>query len=326
MNRKLTTLFYLFAGVFCVRIALAMAGFTGAVNAELPYIPAPAYLQPVLLHTFYGILLFLMVITSGLASLRIAGLYFRLSADDLNILGFVAGLIACLGLALLSLLGTGGQLVACALLVTALACCKHDVVKIPAIGIYRGALIGLLAIAFGSHFAFMWRPATADYPGAVDLGDLTIYMGWYHTLEKSLSPFYNLGVEGAFISSYFNNLHNIYALALDSLPHFDIYLFTTASLGTFYILAISWVLRALVAYRSRQGYRALSTRQVLTVCMLFVAAARYPSWLGESPPVIFMVPIVLAVTYAASRAGDVPARLAFAFVLAVVGSAISKVV
>jgi hypothetical protein len=172
----------------------------------------------------------------------------------------------------------------------------------------------------------MWRPATAQYPGAVDIGDLTIYMGWYYSLERSLSPFYNLGVEGNFISSYFNNLHNIYALALNFLPQFDIYLFTTGSLGTFYIVAISWMLRALLAYRSRQSYADLSPRQVLTICVLFVAATRYPSWIGESPPVVFMVPIVLAVMYGVSRAGDAPARLAFAFVLAVVGSAISKVV
>jgi hypothetical protein len=303
-----------------------MAGLSGAVNAELPYIPAPAYLKPVLLHAFYGIFLFLLVITIGVGSLKIAGRYTRLTVDDLNILGFAAGLVACLGVALLSLLGAGGQLVAGAVLIAALASFRRHLANGPAIGFYRGAFIILLAIAFGSHFAFMWRPATAEYAGAIDLGDLTLYMGWYFSLEKSLFPFYNLGVEGQVFSAYFNNLHNIYALALNFLPHFDIYLFTTASLGTFYIISISWLLRALLAYRSRLGYADLSLGHVLMICALFLAAARTPSWIGESPPAVFMVPIVLAVMYAVARAGDRPARLAFALVFAVVGSAISKVV
>ncbi len=326
MNRTLTILFYVIMGAVCIRIALAMAGFTGPVNAELEYVAAPAYLIPVLLHALYGMLLLLLVISTGIASLKIAGRYSRLSVDDLNILGFPTGLIACLALSLLSLLGIGGQFVAGAAVIAALASCRPHLANVPAIPIYPLAFIALLAIAFGSHFAFMWRPATADYAGAIDIGDVTIYMGWYYSLEKSLFPFYNFGAEGEFIFSYFNNLHTIYALALDFLPRFDIYLFMTASLGTFYIISIAWMLRVLLAYRSRMGYDDLSMRHALTICAIFLAAARYPSWLAESPPAVFMVPIILSVMYAVVRANDRPKRLAFAFVLAVVGSAISKVV
>ena len=326
MGKTLTILFYVLTGAFCVRIALAMAGFTGAVNAELPYLPAPAYLNPVLLHAVYGVFLFFLIITIGIASLKIAGRYTRLSVDDLNILSFPAGLIVCLAISLLSLQGFGGQLTAGAVLIAALINFRHHLANIPTIPVYMGVFITLLAIAFGSHLAFMWRPATAEYPGAIDLGDITIYTGWYFSLAKSLFPFYNLGAEGELQLSYFNNLHNFYALALNFLPRFDIYLFMTASLGTFYIVSISWMLRALLTYRSRLGYKDLSLSHVLMICALFAAAARHPSWIAESPPVIFMVPIILSVVYAVVRAGDKPVSLGFAFVLAVLGSVISKVV
>lgn len=326
MNRTLTLLFYLLAGAFCIRLVLAMAGVTGPVNEDLHYIPVPAYLKPVLLHAGYGILLFVAIIGSGYASLSLTARALRLNTDDLNVFALPAGLIVCLAVSLLSLTGTGGRFAAGAILAATVLGSWRKRKSIPALPAYTAVFTVLLAVAFGSHLAFMWRPATAEYAGAIDIGDLTIYTGWYYSLEKSLFPFYNFGAEGDFVWSYFNNLHNVYALALNFLPQFDIYLFITASLGTFYILSVAWMVRMLHAYRSSMGYLDLSMSRVLIVCILFVAGARYPSWIAESPPVVFMVPIVLAVMYSVARAEGGPGRLAFALVFALVGSAMGKVV
>ena len=65
---------------------------------------------------------------------------------------------------------------------------------------------------------------------------------------------------------------------------------------------------------------------IFTVTLLVVAAARYPSWIVESPPAVFLAPVSLAVMYAVVRAQERPSRLGFALALAVMGSAISKVV
>jgi hypothetical protein len=62
----------------------------------------------------------------------------------------------------------------------------------------------------------------------------------------------------------------------------------------------------------------------VTVALAFIIANRYPYWTVESIPVIHAVPLTIAVVYWA-RKNDARARL-LAFVLAVAGSALSKVV
>jgi hypothetical protein len=325
MNKTLTLLFYLLAAAFCIRVALAMAGVTGPVNEELHYIPVPGYLEPVLLHAGYGVLLFVAFIVTGYASLHLTARALDLNSDDLNIFALPAGLIVGLALSLLSLTGTVGQFAAGAILIAMVLGFWRARGSIPVLPAYTAAFITLLAVAFGSHLAFMWRPATAEYAGAINIGDIITYMGWYYTLEQSPFPFFNFAVEGD-LYSYFNNLQSIYALVFNFLPQFDIYLFITASLGTFFILSVAWMVHALYAYRLAKGYPVFSLGSALITCVLFVACVRNPSWIAASPPLVFMIPMVLAVIYSVARAKDSPARLAFAFLFAVLGSAMSKVV
>ena len=325
MNRRGLTVFYVAAAVFSARLLLAMTGVTGAVNADLPGLATPAYLLPALTHSLYGVLLFGIVIATGTGLLQLCRRLVVLSDDDVDILGLPAGLVVCLGLALLCCLGTTGRLGAALVVAAAIGdWCRRRCSKITPSN-PRPVFVILLALLFGTHLAFMWVPTTAISTGAIGLGDITTYAGWYHALKVSLLPFYNLAVEGD-LTSYFNNLHSLYALALDFLPGFDIYLFILASLSTFYALSIAYMLHVLTVYRSHCGYPALTPGNMTLIVVILVAAARYPSWILDSPPAVFLAPVALAVMYAVARAGENSSRLGFALALAVAGSAITKVV
>lgn len=325
MNRLGLIVFYVAAAVFSTRLLLAMTGVTGAVNADLPELATPAYLLPALAHSLYGVLLFGIVIATGTGLLQLCRRLVVLNDDDVDILGLPAGLFVCLGLALLCYLGTTGRLVAALVVAAAFGdWCRRRCSKITPSN-PRPVFVILLALLFGTHLAFMWVPTTAISTGAIGLGDITTYAGWYHSLKVSLLPFYNLAVEGD-LTSHFNNLHSLYALALDFLPVFDIYLFILASLSTFYVLSVAYMLHVLTVYRSHCGYPALTPGSVTLIVIILVAAARYPSWILDSPPAVFLAPVALAVMYAVARAGENTSRLGFALALAVAGSAITKVV
>ncbi|MGB5438798.1 MAG: hypothetical protein WBN57_12565 [Gammaproteobacteria bacterium] len=325
MNRRGVILFYAAAAVFSARLLLAMTGVTGVVNADLPGLATPAYLLPALAHSLYGVLLFGIVIATGTGFLQLCRRLIVLNDDDVDILGLPAGLLVCLGLALLCCLGTTGRLVAALVVAAAIGdWCRRRCSKLTPSN-PRPVFVILLALLFGTHLAFMWVPTTAFSTGAIGLGDITTYAAWYHSLKVSLLPLYNLAAEGD-LGSYFNNLHSFYALALDLLPYFDIYLFILASLSTFYVLSIAYMLHVLTVYRSHCGYPALTPGNVTLVVVILIAAARYPGWILESPPAVFLAPVALAVMYAVARAGENPSRLGFALALALAGSATSKVV
>ncbi|MGB5260981.1 MAG: hypothetical protein WBO34_10730, partial [Gammaproteobacteria bacterium] len=278
INRGGLVVFYVAAAVFSARLLLAMTGVTGAVNADLPELATPAYLLPALAHSLYGVLLFGIVIATGTGLLQLCRRLVVLNDDDVDILGLPAGLFVCLGLALLCCLGTTGRLVAALVVATAIGdWCRRRCNKFTPSN-PRPVFVTLLALLFGTHLAFMWVPTTAISTGAIGLGDITTYAGWYHALKVSLLPFYNLAVEGD-LTSYFNNLHSLYALALDFLPGFDIYLFILASLSTFYVLSIAYMLHVLTVYRSHCGYPALTPGNVTLVVVILLAAARNPSWI-----------------------------------------------
>lgn len=326
MERRVLILLYLAGAVFSIRLLLAMSGLTGAVNSYLPDLTTPGYIWAVLIHSLYGVLLFCIVITTGTGFLNLLRRMLALSSDDIDILGFPVGLFICLGLSLLCCLGRAGELAAALAVAGAALDYGRRHWHRPLLSSRRAMFAILPAVMFGACLAFMWKPTTtASAIGTVGLGDVTIYTGWYNALKATQFPFFNLGVEGEFVS-YFNHLHSFYALALDFLPDFDIYLFILTSLSTFYVLSVTYILHALAVYRSNSGYSALSAGIVASITVILVAAARYPSWILESPPAVFLAPVALCVMYATFRAHDQPLRLGFALALAVTGSAISKVV
>ena len=326
MKQALIALIYLLVLAFCLRVLLAMTGVMDAYNAHLPLLPAPGYVWPVVLHIAYGGLLFLCVIATGIAALRLLGGVVKLNDADLSMAGYLAGLVACLLLSLISFAGITGQLVA------GLAISASLVAFFRAHGLRAWpqteqlAVIVVLATALGGFLALLWRPATAGFAGSLDLADLSVYMGWYHALKFSLFPLYNLGVEGDTLTSYFNQLPTLYAVALDFLPGFDVYLFLSASLAAFLVLSLGWLLRALADFRMRRGGGAFSASQTLAVCGLMVASTWYPSWILDSPPVAFLAPVTLSALYLVERAGNDPLRLMLVFAVVVVATAISKVV
>jgi hypothetical protein len=327
MDKGIISAFFIASLLYCVLLLLAIIGVTGTLNPDLPNLWTPGYIWPVLIHSIYGLALFFAIIASGTSALRFSASLMQLDNNDIRILCFPAGIFATLCASLVAQLGTVGQ--ACALLAIVGACSYYCVLM-------RGArlasyqyitLVVVLAIATGAVFSFIWKPTIEQHTGSMGAADTTIFAGWYYSLKTGIYPFNSLGVEGQVNGyGYFNNLHTFYALALDSLPRFNIYLFNMAGLSTFFVLSATYMLRAFYLYRSSIGCEPLSRTNIVLVTVLFAVASRYSSWIVESPPVAFLTPITLAVLYCVLRAGDNFVKLGFALALAVIGSAISKVV
>jgi hypothetical protein len=325
MNKRNILLIYLFSTLYCGWLLLSITGVTGTLNPDLPDLWSPGYIWPVLIHSLYGLFLFTAIVTTGVTILHLSAKIIRLDNNDIRILGFPTGMIACLCVAMIAQLGIAGQYIAFLTIIGSFAY-YYSLARVthPFASQYA-ALVLILAVAMGAIFSFIWKPTIESHTGSTGLGDESMYSGWYYSLKASVYPFYHLGEEGA-VSKYSNQLHTFYALGLDVLPHFNISLFNMAGISSLSVLSIAYMLRGLSLYRSSIDLNPLSQKNIILITMLFTAAARYPSWIVESPPVAFMAPITLAVLYAVSRAGDNVLKLGFALALAIIGSAISKIV
>ena len=327
MNKLIVPLLFPCAIVYCVYLLLSIVGITTTLNADLPDLWTPGYVWPVLIHSFYGLLLFASILASGTTVLHLSSRRFKLDDNDVRILGIPAGLLVCLGASLIAQLGMVGQLLAVLAITGAIIYYGLRTHATRRVSNQYIALVIILAIAMGAVFAFIWKPTIESHTGSMGAADTTIFSGWYYSLKAGIYPFYTLGSEGEVNGyGYFNNLHTFFALGMDFLPHFNIYLFNMAGISTFFVLSTVYMLRALSLYRNSIGCEPLAPISKVLVTVLFIAASRHPSWIVESPPVAFMTPITLAVLYSVLRAGNNVVRLGLALALAVVGSALSKVV
>lgn len=325
MTKHVNSIYLLGGTAYCIWLILAISGVIGTQNPDHPELWTPGYIWPVLLHGLYGMVLFSAIVIAGTAVLRALARLINFDDNDVRIMAIPTGMVIFLGVSIALQLGFIAKAIALVFMVGAFITYglrSHGLRRIPTEYI---VLVALLAIAMGAVFAFIWKPTIGLHTGSTGLGDKSMYSGWYYSLKASIYPFYHLGSEGE-TSQYFNQLHTFYALALDALPWFNIYLFNIASSCVFFVLSTAYTLRVFSTYRSSIGLEPLSNTHIILITTLFLAASRHPSWIIESPPIIFMTPIIFATLYAVARAGDNVGRLGFALALAIIGSILSKIV
>jgi hypothetical protein len=134
----------------------------------------------------------------------------------------------------------------------------------------------------------------------------------------------NLGNEGeASITCYFNMLLSGVGAALLHPLRLDDFLFITASVGTMGILGIGL---AVHAYMTQAPSIKVNSVTALALLLALISAGRYPIWLVESPPVVHVVPLSIAVWFWTKRSDTDPRAIIIALGTAVIGSVLSKVV
>lgn len=322
--------------LLAIWLLLAHCGVLSPINAGSPDLSSPVLLGIVLLHIVFGTFLFMGTITAGLAVLSLAPQRWSLIPTDYFILspmiGLLLWLIVCLAVRLLG----GGSYLILGLIFSIAA------LRLPQILRLRDArnrmssvlavrlrwktllLIYALNVALSAHLGLLWRLPSENIRGTVDLGDLAYLTGAFHSLKISLYPWMSYSVEGEYFHP-FNQLQNFLALGFDSIPGFEISLFLTTSVSLFFCLSTVFVIANMYRYRIAVGSAPLDAATTCTIILLLCTAIRYPSWLVETPPVAFAVPLALSIVYLIDRGKERVGFYYLAIPAAVIAFALSKV-
>ncbi|MBR0713079.1 hypothetical protein [Bradyrhizobium liaoningense] len=154
-----------------------------------------------------------------------------------------------------------------------------------------------LSIAFGVWLALLWHGPTDTLSGSPS-GDLSFYAGNIWSLAAQPYPSFDLGYSGGGATSYFNRLYPALGAVLLYLPHFDPFLFLLASGGTSYVLLTALMVHL---YAADSGERLIASSDLVLVTLAFVIAARYPYWVAESIPMVFVPALTASVWWMAKR-------------------------
>jgi hypothetical protein len=145
--------------------------------------------------------------------------------------------------------------------------------------------------------ALLWHGPTETLPGSPS-GDLSFYAGSIWSLASQPYPFIDLGYADGGTRSFFNNLYPALGAALLYLPNFDPFLFLLATGGTSYVLLTTLMLQLYAADRISGTPGPLD---VLVLILSVLIAARYPYWVVESIPMVFVPALTIAVWWMAER-------------------------
>jgi hypothetical protein len=201
------------------------------------------------------------------------------------------------------------------------------------------------ALLLGVVMGLLWHPPTATL-AAVPMGDLVYYGAKAWMLEAVPWPHRNLGVDGE-TSGYFNALPSALAAVLIRAGGSEPQWVVAAGAPAFAALALALVLRA-AALEGGAGGRpgvpvgpaaaaaapgraprgageTTSLVRGVVVAGLVASAARYASWLVESPPVMHALPLIVSVTWLTWRAARRAWPLLGAGATAVAGCALAKI-
>jgi hypothetical protein len=305
--------------------ALAAAGVFGRINDSAGSPKDIALVVATLMHALFGCVILIAQWIAGAGVARLVLGARRAAPANVLLLGFALSLPIAAVLAVVSLSHPYGFGLAA---VIWLVCCLALLSWRPAAGklaavVRVGIAVLPFAIGFGCWMGLNWHGPTATLAGSPS-GDLVYYSTSIVSLSTQLYPYLNLGYEQAPLNFYFNMLFPLLGAALSRVVTFDPFLFIAAGGGASFVLSLGLTLHLYIqgtGILTRGAHAVLSS---LVLALALVVAIRYPYWIIESIPMIHAVPLTLAVVYWA-RKNDARARL-LAFVLAVVGSALSKVV
>jgi hypothetical protein len=311
-------------GAILTAALVAFGAFGTAVVAN-PGTPADAALcLGVLEQACLGCLLALAIWAGGAGIVRLLLSDPQADVASVAIPGFPAGLALLAVLMVLALAVPFGRAIAVALWVASLLPLINWWPPVQQVISALKAAIGIVpfALAFGIWIGLLWHGPTDTLAGSPS-GDLTDYAGAIWSLAHSPYPFTNLGYEEGIARTYFNSLYSALGAALLYLPGFDPFLFLLAGGATSYVLFTALMLHFYVAGRAERIID-LSSASILLLAVL--VAARYPYWVVESIPVIFVPALTISVLWMSERGAKSFKWTIAAAIAGLLGSALSKVV
>jgi hypothetical protein len=313
-----------FAFLIVAVVGLAAWGVLGTLEVAESGAPKDAALTVhVLQHACLGVLVCFCIWAAGAGISRMILRDRRASLARILIPAFPVSLMLLAGLATISLTIPRGRMIALIIWVVCLfplfnwrppreqltAAIKAVLCIIP------------FAIIFGIWLGLLWHGPTETLSGS-PTGDITYYAGSIWSLADRPYPFIDLSYENGVTRVYFNMLFPALGAALLYLPGFDPFLFLLSSGGTSYILLSTLMLHLYVADRAPNSPSPFA---VVVLVLSFLVAARYPYWVVESIPVVFVPALTIAVWWMAER-GESDFRWGVAAMVAgLSGSALSKV-
>ena len=187
----------------------------------------------------------------------------------------------------------------------------------------RSACVAIpLAITFGTWLAVLWHGPTDTVPGSPS-GDLIFYGAATWALEHQPFPLLDLASANALSRGYFNFLYPAFGATLLHLPNFDPIQFLLAGGGASYVLFSALMLHLYVSDRIP---RPLARSDVILLTLSMLVAARYPYWVAESTPMIFVPALTIAVWWMSERGRSSYGWSVAAMLAGLAASALSKVV
>lgn len=306
-----------------VTIGTAVLLATGAFGIVHFDIAGPADVALVIdtaRHALIGCLLTLLQWAGGIGIALVVFRDFRAPVGRIALLGFPFSLVL-LAFALISLVLPFGAIVALAILVACL--CPLAYWRPPPNDLVRAgrviAAVLPLAAIFGCWLGLLAHGPTETLPGRPS-GDVVFYASSIFALQLPHFPVWYLGNEGD-QALPFNMLFPAIGTALLPYLHIDPFLFILAAGGGAYVLSFGI---ALYAYLSNPETRSADTFSLMLVGLAALVAGRYPYWTVESIPIVFTLPLTVAVWYRV-RESATPSTAIYNFSVAVVGSLLSKV-
>ncbi len=308
-----------------VRVFSAIVGWTSPVFGGSAAAINRSMAIAIAGHVLLGFGLWCVTYATGVGALLWIGRRQR-SLADLLLRAFLPGTIV-LGLAaLLAITLPGGNVfafVACAIAAAPLARFRpglHDFQRALRPPMFCAPVVVFYAIVL----SFRFHGPSATLAGA-PLGDEAIYVGWAHMLSQHLMPLFNYANEG-FRNRYGNLLPSLFLSPFLNTRWFDPYLFLDASLPILSLTSLCTTVPLLSGIcRPRESQDTIYA-DLLLFAGLSAGALRFPSTIVESPPFIFLLPLIVSTVYVCISRPGTAGRLWEAVATATVGTAISKVV
>jgi hypothetical protein len=305
--------------------ALAASGLFGTIIVSRYGPPKDASLVfQVLQHALLGCVTSVGIWAAGAGATRLVLRDPRASLAAVLIPAFPVSILMLAVLTAIALAVQHGRLVA---LVLWLGCLIPLASWRPQIGQVTAALKTAcvavpFAIAFGTWLAMLWHGPTDTVAGSPS-GDLIFYAGVTWALDLQPFPFLDLASANAGSHGYFNFLYPALGAALLHLPNFDPIQFLLASGGASYVLFSALMLHLYVSDRIS---RPLAALDVVLLILSMVVAARYPYWVAESTPMVFVPALTVAVWWMSERGRTSYGWSVAAMLAGLTASALSKVV
>ena len=308
-----------------IALVVATVGLFGPVVLARPGPGKDAALViATVLHSGLGsfILVGMWVAGAGLMTLSRRQRHARLA--DILMPAFPLGMVLLAILVAVALLLPFGRLLAIGFWITCLLPLVrwrppyHDVRSL----LRAAIVITPLSLVFGVWIALLWHGPTDTLSGS-PTGDLTWYVGNTWSLAQFPYPNLDLGYEATPPRFYFNQLIPALGSTLLCVPGFDPFLFLLAGGACAYVLLTGLALHLYASDRAPDGY---ATRDIVLIVIAILAAARYPYWVVETIPLVFVPALTMSVLWMSERGLKAPIWYGPAMAAALIGSILSKVI